>query len=52
MLEKLKNLLDSLQYAHVIWGMLVLVALWVWAYWPSNKSGFDKTAASILRDDP
>jgi len=44
-------MLELLQYAHLLWGFALFVALAVWAYWPSRKRDMEDYAAMILRDD-
>lgn len=51
MLEHLKQDLPLLQYAHLLWGFALFLALAVWAYWPSRRDSMRHYGESILDDD-
>jgi len=51
MFEHLKDQLLLLQYAHVVWGFAVFLALALWAYRPAGKRRSQEHAALILHDD-
>jgi len=50
MIEHLKDHIALLQYAHVLWGFGVFLALALWAYRPSGKRQSQNHAALILQD--
>ncbi|HWA42199.1 MAG TPA: cbb3-type cytochrome c oxidase subunit 3 [Hypericibacter adhaerens] len=35
----------------VVWFALIFIGIVVWAYWPRNRSKFDKIARIPLEDD-
>jgi len=51
MLERLSEHLALLQYAHVLWGFVLFVALAVWVCLPSRQTALRHQAERILRDD-